>query len=646
MKKYNELTLFFKENTEIYNEIKNYIIFSASKIEFVQINNEILPLCYNKKIIIKENNKDYIIHEYFTFVLFDFLKEKFNVIDLNTINDYTIFLDKVHNWFLNIKYYSEIEGNYNPILILFLNQEKDWDFYDYFMSLKKSDKDGNYFKNQRYFSFCLPYLNISNEKIIDILYHFKSESGEDLSVGSIYYAVKDYCFNNKSWSIINLMVKENKTEFLVAALEGIYLIDDKKTFEFVIDLINKNNFKKEAILSLGNFDYKEESLKNKALNVLLNISFDENKDCLFPLARAFSEIIIKNSNNEKIVELCKAKIISLLILNISEIQYTITESLVFRGKEIIEIKKEILNYLYNVDEKNKGVINNIANTLYEINDSDYIFLFIENWSIYHQFLDLKSFEFVFDDLYRKDPLEFINNLIRIFIHNKGSVRYSADIILDFCLINETNRKYWEDSINNLSEIDQIKFIDSINFDSIHVKERIKLLLVLIKSKNKKILQYLFQNIIWIMMDYGDLVKECIEEDFDMNNEKEKEFYNEFLRLFNKQYEIFNKKMKLKEFNPRINNEKILNKYLTLHYQKQSEVMRNKSEEESIMAKIFKKVNIGRGKGFRAYNKEDITEFKLISQNYYLPISYLIFPEGYEFYRRLKLQEDWENKNYD
>jgi hypothetical protein len=93
-------------------------------------------------------------------------------------------------------------------------------------------------------------------------------------------------------------------------------------------------------LSLGNFNYKEEGLKNKALDILSNINIDSNKDILYSLARAFSEILIKNSLNNKIIDICKTKIISLLNLNIAEIQYAITDRFVFQGKEIIGIKKE------------------------------------------------------------------------------------------------------------------------------------------------------------------------------------------------------------------------------------------------------------------------------------------------------------------
>jgi F0F1-type ATP synthase delta subunit len=298
-----------------------------------------------------------------------------------------------------------------------------------------------------------------------------------------------------------------------------------------------------------------------------------------------------------------------------------------------------------VDRKYQRIINEIEYALNTLKEPKLIFKFIVSWVLNHPIENYKEiFSYPLHEAYKRDAEGFIENYLFLIIHNKGKVRFYANNITDFIQVTENNKEIWRKYLCKFDKDQIVKFINSIFSDFFKPEERMKLVLILLYKKDDDIFKYILQHFVWLVHDYGGMVKETIESLLDNQNSLEKKFIASFKNCYEKIIYFWERKNKIKEFDPYNCQAASASKFDKLFYKKQSEDLRKSVAEHSVFMQLCTKITISRGRKFKIGANDQYSEMNELKTSCTIPRTYFIFPELYNYKRIQRLTDDWEGES--
>ncbi len=645
MYKVNDVIDFFKNNSNVSTEIKKYIESSFQNKQLNPLDSKTTPLVLKFKLTEERKGKILVKNEYFSYILFHFLKEKLKCSEMSNYGEYGDFIIKAKEEIGKLERFYDTWRRFEVFLLVYFNQTNDWDFKEYVLKFNTKSKSRDFFNVKFHFSEALPHLRISKESLTEILYHLYDQANKDLPFGEVYKPVQEYSCQQSSdgWELVQYLIENKKTELVVSVLAGLSKADFDRVFEYTKRLFHKDNFMGTAIHAFGVFEYEDYKYLEEVLNLFESLDFDE-ENIVVALARSYSYLVYnplihKNKKTDYIFK----KLNALAKQEMPAAQHNILFSVFRQEKDIHREKKfELLLNFTKVDKKHKGIIDELRYALDILKEPELILKFIEDWALNHPVdNDNENFSYPLHEAYEREPSKFIENYISLLIHNKGKVRYYANNNSDFIQVTEKNKDIWKQHLCNLGENKAIKFINSILNDSFNPVERMKLVLILIQKKNSTISRYILKRFVLLVHDYGGAVKETVENFLDAKKPFEKKFVDEFLKYYRQIVDFWDKKNTIKEFNPYESPTTDAAKFNEIFYKKRSEDLRKSTEEHSILLKLVTKIPIGRGRKFKLGTNDQYAEMTEFKTTFLMPRTYYIFPEQYDYYRGKNLLADWE-----
>jgi hypothetical protein len=644
----SDLINFFTNNPNVFTEIKQYIKASLKDGQLKTIELNTTPLIFKFKIYEKIKGKILIKNEYFNYILFQFLKEKYEYSEINNYEDYSDFIIKAKEEIEKLNPFFNTWNNFEIFMFIYFNQTKGWDFKEYLLKFGKKTKSRNFFFLKSNFSGALPFLKISDVSLTEILYHLYNHANKNVSLGQIYEPIQAYSYFQSvdGWKLLKYMIKNKKKKFVVSILIGLSKVDFKKTFEYTRNLFHEKDFSGIAICAFGSFDYEDYKYLEEILDLFDSVESNE-ENILAALAKSYGYLM----NNHLIQEKCKTdylfeKLNDLAKKDIPAVQYNILMS-VFRKEKSDhrEKERELLMNFTKVDRKYQRIINEIEYALNTLKEPKLIFKFIVSWVLNHPIENYKEiFSYPLHEAYKRDAEGFIENYLFLIIHNKGKVRFYANNITDFIQVTENNKEIWRKYLCKFDKDQIVKFINSIFSDFFKPEERMKLVLILLYKKDDDIFKYILQHFVWLVHDYGGMVKETIESLLDNQNSLEKKFIASFKNCYEKIIYFWERKNKIKEFDPYNCQAASASKFDKLFYKKQSEDLRKSVAEHSVFMQLCTKITISRGRKFKIGANDQYSEMNELKTSCTIPRTYFIFPELYNYKRIQRLTDDWEGES--
>ena len=643
-----DLISFFKKNPDISAEIKKYIEISFKNGQLKPIDLSTTSLVFKFKLTEGIKEKLAIKNEYFNYILFLFLKEKLEYSEISNYEDYGDFIIKAKEEIEKLKHFYKTWNNFEIFMFIYFNQTKGWDFKEYILKFNTKSVSRDFFNLMFHFSEALPYLKIPAEILTKTLYHLYDQANQDLSLGVVYKAVQKYSCQQSAngWKLVEYMIENKKTEFVVSILVGISKVDFDKTFEYTRQLFHEKDFSEIAIYTFGVFKYGDYKYLEETLNLFESVDSDE-ENTLTALAKSYGNLVHNPlvKENGKINYLFE-KLNALAKRDIPTVQYNILISVFRKEKSAHREKKiELLMNFTGINKKYKGIINEIEYALNTLKEPKLILKFIESWVLNYPIENYKEiFSHPLHEAYNGDPAGFIENYLFLIIHNKGKVRFYANNNTDFIQITERNKEIWKEHLWKLDNNQLIKFINSILSGNFKPEERMKLVLILLHKKDDKIFKYILQRFVWLVHDYGGTVKETVETFLNNQNPLEKKFIDSFQSCYEKIVNFWKRKNKIKEFDPYESQATYVSKFNKLFYKIQSEDLRKSVAEHSVFMQLCTKITISRGRRFKIGTNDQYSEMNELKTDFTIPRTYFIFPELYDYKRKQILADDWEGES--
>lgn len=531
-------------------------------------------------------------------------------------------------------------------IILHANKVFSTTFKDQILKISNSQYHLGYFQIQHEFSKALPQLKISKEDLIQILNHFAKCAENDMTVGEVYTACREYCSKNpdEGWKLLDFMLEKKEVNFLSQALMGLSTSDFKKTIE-VIEKLIESEFKPQALFALGYLDYnkKEENLKY-ILGLFEKAIEDPDQAVRLAIVKALTNMlnmpfVIEYKAEKKILELIK---VLLKEKEPNSLYSVLTGMSIFSRQHGHDFLQDILEYYYDVDLKYKGIIRDLGFRLSEIKSPEVVFNFLHNWIKNHEEIEyIKEFGYSLRELYKKNPEKYIEIYLRKIIDNKANIRKVFKTEFEISDLNDNNRNLWIEKIGELSDNEKIKLFISLTDHTIDVKKRLEIAFLVLKYLNQNIYKVILQEAVWLIHDYSSIIKEVIEKTVDLSDMLQKKFLEEFDKNYNIILKFWEEKSKINELNPKLNQTKYLNKFNEIFLKKQSEYVTNFKSEDTPILNMFKNIQIGRGSGFKISEKDAPVQMQEFRMSYVLPRTMFIYPEAYNYNYNKKHNEDWE-----
>lgn len=632
----NKAIKFFKKNELVEKEIKQYISDSIAQSKWLKISKENLPLSFKKKIVKKEGNQHRLIDEYFFLILKDSLKKKLGFGNINSYEKFNSFLIESQDFLSQINGSIISSTNFNMFLFIYFNTTRNWNFQKFTNGLDSESKDNRFFIIRHSISKSIPFLILSTTKLYNIICSLFESSNNDFSDGEYSEALRKFSKKQAdgAWKLLHEFLKNKKRKFIPPLLIGLSSSDFQSVFEFTLEILKEPEYSSTAIISLGSINYPNKTKIIDALEVLSEISL-ENERHLSALARAYGMLLHKEQ-----VEIDE-KLIKDLVKRIKEIeQLKYPEALnnvlftVFRdNKKISEHhKKEILKYYVDISTQYGGIVNQVAFALRELS-VDNQFEFIIEWVLNHpEEGNYEIFENTLHSMYSNNKSSFLENFILLLIHDRWQVRQFANSMTEFLELNQQNFKNWKNHVLNLDLNQSVRFIDSVLLGIFNIKNRIKLVLLLLHKKEDNLSEYMLKKFRVLVFDYGEMVIKVVRNELNNEDEYFKKFINNIDEHTKNLIGFWDKKNEVKEFSPLETHSKNFYKYQKLHYKKQQREISKGAESKSVLMSVVKKVSIGRG----------FESLAQIRTSFLMPRSYFIYPEFYNFNYNQIIHKDWEN----
>lgn len=552
--------------------------------------------------------------------------------------------------FQNIKIpYDETE-ELLAFLILYYNNMESYSFADQIVKINADDFKFDYFIIQHVMSSIIPILKISNEDLVIILNHFAQQAENDLTVGEVYTACQNFCVNNaeQGFELLEYMVQSNEKRFMINAILGISENEFDNVFKYLYKLF-KTDYKVQSIIAYGYLNYSKLDNIDEVIEIFSNVvkkSEDNNElsACAQGITAFLHHKLIKENTRENIVI---TLIETLLKKEIAEVSYNILNTMM-RGDfsdKFLGRKIDFLPYYYKINLEHKGMIFKLSHFLEKVRKPEIVFDFIKHWIICHEdLINLDDFNYPLQSSYREYPSEFILEYAKLLINPKGRIRKEMNGIFKLVKLSDKNKKLWLETLNKMNSQEHKLLFRSLSNYSIDIEDKLKVAILLVKICDISVFQFLLQEYVWLVHDYGGMICGVAEKVIDMDEPKGKKFYDTLKEKSDEIISIWEKKQQIKELDPTLNHAQYFTKFNELYDKKQTDFIANYKSDKTPLLNMITKVPIGRGAGFKIGEKDEIGKFTKFKSSFPVPRSLLIYPESFNYKWMKTMNEDWEKDN--
>jgi len=566
----------------------------------------------------------------FFYLWFEYLQTLFPIKLDEDYKRVTEFIDKIEDYYRGQKIQSGLLSLVHKMeqwLIVTLNNDYDYDFHDYALTLVKDGKGRDIYDFVERFGKALPYLKISHERLIPIVLHLSIELNNNKNAnpyGSLRIGLKDLVFGNPIYGIqlLNtLKLVKDSHEFEALVLSGLieqggvdylnqikdsYLEEAPNVLANSFSLLRKlNDTLADSVLSVTiNFDLTKPNVVNYLPSIFYSII--QFTDCTTELkSKAFSSLKSAWTISKEI----KPNILGVL-------------------ENINGFENERRTFLLEAFDDEDVSISWIGNMygLTEITTPDFIFdliLVIAN-RVRLQF-DVKVLEYPLSELKRNDDGNFSHVLIQLLIHDNGFVRFAGSRIYTHITFGRGKFRFKYD-ILSLQETEQIKLVIAVLTEMNPPQDTLANILKLLDSPYKRVVDILILKLKTMVESFFDSVniemQLGIEENIFSNTTA--------LKIVHTHHEQFLKhiedKKKLKEFNPLLNEYNLAKYYSETVHRKNSRMINEVMNNNSVISHMGPTINLTKGGGWKVEGRESVQQLGHISSSAPFPRIYFIAPE--------------------
>lgn len=563
-------------------------------------------------------------------------------------NELLPFIQNIKEHLCNLKYKHTflLKRELMKFIVLFYTETFHWNIADIITSEETETSNFDFFDLMFTYSDMLPDLTITPEDIIKICLYFDNRAKGDLAIGQLYNAITNYCKTSsvKGWNLINYMISNNEPRFLMAAISGLPTDICIETSDYLISLIKNNLCIQESIMSLGFVQYdSSEKLNNVILYIKNELSANPNLSKAVIIAYCAilrQSTLLTQEQIDTIVEFLELHVIN----GPAELQYVVLEKIGYMqtndNSNLYNVKKRILYSSIGIDESLKSIIQILSHMLNELKTPIEALDFISKWSINHKYKIVDDFRWVIQDIFVKDKSQFIAQLVQMLISNNPTIRfYANDIVCNIGL--DYQSKEWIDAILALDRLQAMKLLDSIFTDTLDIEKRISLIMPLRNHSIEDVRTSLLQWLVWLIHDFGQLVKTTISNTIDIDNEYDKELLTIFNTYYDKISSVWDTKRRIKEIQPAHTQSSIMSSFYKIFCKQQSKTIIENVEEKSILLQFIPKINIGRGQSFKMRPECDAVPMTEVKTFIPIPMTSFSSPERYKYDKILRRTQVWK-----
>lgn len=535
-------------------------------------------------------------------------------------------------------------------LIKSINKDFGVTFEDFTLTLKKDDEDRFLYEFNSSFFKCLDELEIEAENLYPIIIHLLEQVDSDvqynMNLGELTKAVQHYCIQHPEKGIRLLELhheKESKpiVNIHAAILTGLYKSNREEELERIKELTKEDINHVSIACAISAFEPESNS---EATNLLDTIDSIESvaDDYVINLPRLYVNFIDNEIvSDSEIINRCFAKIQELLEFDHLGIKQNTLWQLHFLKGHDEEVFK-IVDSLNKapLDENLHKVVNDV---LTRFEDQNYFFQFLRGYSRNNKMkFEAKKFEFPISKYKNDNPSDFGKHLIELLIDNDGGIRFIGKRILSHLRIVIHGNYQFEYDVLSLTALEQYKLWVSVFQDSPEPKYSFPILLPLRKSKYPFVVEAFICKLEQLIESYSSSVVSVLKEHLDLTDDDDKKLLERIELKYEEYRKYWDKKVKVKEFNPLYTQSKLYEIYQEGFGDSLSNSMES-VEDNSTLLNLFTTVTLAKGGGWKHERGGQVSQLSTIGTSFQFPREYYIRPERFDFENRISFTENWENE---
>lgn len=455
-----------------------------------------------------------------------------------------------------------------------------------------------------------------------------------LQSDALYYCKKESVNANVFYSeYLNIFPLNEKPNFLVKILTGMYYSDNSGFYNKIDNLKNNSVFYSSIICSFANIDYEIIEtcyLHNKIIEELNLYSGSTDSNT----SNFYTHILEKNK--ERSFQLfAKEKIIETIINNAENLSYKIILANRLHYSDIDNvILREILVELIN-GSINENLIKQTDKVLERNGNIEFYFTFLIKIALgFNGFVSAKWIEF---SLYKYvKHAEFSKYLISCLIHDIGRVRHLGLRI--FMRLNIKEFTHFD--IKELDAISQYKLWVSVLTTLNEPKEVLPALLPLLESKYPLVRATFIGKLETLIEEYKGSVIEVLKNNLNLSNLETLEVFNYLNNYCMEHIKELQAKDKVQELNPRYTQSKLYSFYMRYYSRGMSKEMGQQKNDEFSLTSLFKNITLVKGGGWRNKHHKQVSKLASISTSLQFPVSIYRMQDKLDFEISQEYNADW------
>ncbi|RFM34409.1 hypothetical protein [Chitinophaga silvisoli] len=246
------------------------------------------------------------------------------------------------------------------------------------------------------------------------------------------------------------------------------------------------------------------------------------------------------------------------------------------------------------------------------------------------------------NLRHSNPGEFDKQLVTLLIDNSGRVRLMANRILGQLrrAFDSVTKLHFD--VLTLDAKSQFKFFTSVLSEYLEPKYSLPLILDLVNSGNEVVREALICRLELLTEDYSNLVKEAIKNYWPVMSNEQQKLYNRVENYSKEFYNELHEKNLIRELDPFYTQMKYYKAFMSKYGKSFNQGLTKTVEQKSVFHKLFTKVEVAKGGGWKMESSNEISKFTTFSASMVFPRTLFINQDLFEYLRLASINEDWSN----
>lgn len=523
------------------------------------------------------------------------------------------------------------------------------DMLQYSITWRKEPDNPIYIFNEAFSEF-MPYQKYGTDILLQLLRKINELLQDDdvnynLDLGKTASGIRNFSVNNpqRGRELLTLLtnnfdaVNENISVNVIAGI----LQADKSFFTDIEEMATNETYQASLVVALSVQGTFSEQEIEKKLHIISNIKNNSEK-YLRQLPQFYSSIIRnKNITNELIKQQCFEHLKNLIVRFEINLPFLVLHEMRLIKNHERE-KTDLLITLLHHDQFDDQLLSNVSWIFFNFTSPEHYFRFLEAYVDKYKYkVDERIFEHGLPNIREKNPTEFDVLLIQFLTHNQGEKRWMA-IRVFTKLSYFYGVKGFSVNILTLDPKAQFKLFTSILFALNEPKFTLPFILPLTYSTNDVVKEALINRLEVLTQDYGNKVLEIINQQWVNKTPEQQNIYERIHEYMERFYKEVDKKILIKELNPLYTQAKYYNAFMSNYSKVLRRTINENVDKKSIVRQVATTVFLARGGGWKHQRTGEITQLGTVGTNISLPRSLFISPDNFEWDRRIKQMENWEN----